>query len=455
MTSKEYWRRREYKNLLKSKNRDEKFVKERIAYIYNSLLRNINKEIQGQITRFSDSQGISINEARKRIEKADVEDYKYLAKTYVKDKDFSQKASREMKLYNITMRLNRLEMLNQMVRLHIIGTGSKVENELQDHLIKGSIDEYKRQASILGLNVNQTGIERRARFIVSQDYHNAHFSDRVWRDTRELSRRIERNIESVVIQGKNPREFAKKLRDLVSKDIKNITNATERLAYTESGRVWIQTQMEAYKDGGYEYLEIMTEPTACRHCSPHNGDIVKISEAVEGDNIPLWHPRCRCTTVAYFDDKNSDKSYNLEDMGYNKNEDKPLKISPNSSLEIINRVKNCEIILKSNRGHYEKHVSGTKQYNNYLKNRKERGWGPQNRLTISEDKVQEIINNFHGRGIIYHGKNNLNKWFEEVNVGRNIGYYYLKGVGYPTSKIRIYYGKKGTHIVPIRGDDFD
>lgn len=272
----------------------------RIAYIYNELLRNINKEIQGQITRFSDSQGISINEARKRIEKADVEDYKYLAKTYVKDKDFSQKANREMKLYNITMRLNRLEMLNQMVRLHIIGTGSKVENELQDHLIKGSIDEYKRQASILGLNVNQTGIERRARFIVGQDYHNAHFSDRVWRDTRELSRRIERNIEAVVIQGKNPREFAKKLRDLVSKDIKNITNATERLAYTESGRVWIQTQMEAYKDGGYEYLEIMTEPTACSHCSPHNGDIVKISEAVEGDNIPLWHPRCRCTTVAHF-----------------------------------------------------------------------------------------------------------------------------------------------------------
>lgn len=208
-----------------------------------------------------------------------------------------------MKLYNITMRLNRLEMLNQMVRLHIIGTGSKVENELQDHLIKGSIDEYKRQASILGLNVNRTGIERRARFIVNQDYHNAHFSDRVWRDTRELSRRIERNIESVVIQGKNPREFAKKLRDLVSKDIKNITNATERLAYTESGRVWIQTQIEAYKDGGYEYLEIMTEPTACRHCSPHNGEIVKISEAVEGDNIPLWHPRCRCTTVAHFKEK--------------------------------------------------------------------------------------------------------------------------------------------------------
>lgn len=47
----------------------------------------------------------------------------------------------------------------------------------------------------------------------------------------------------------------------------------------------------------------MTVPTACRHCSPYNGDIVKISETIEGDNIPLWNPRCRCTTVAYFDDE--------------------------------------------------------------------------------------------------------------------------------------------------------
>lgn len=47
----------------------------------------------------------------------------------------------------------------------------------------------------------------------------------------------------------------------------------------------------------------MTVPTACRHCSLYNGDIVKISETIEGDNIPLWNPRCRCTTVAYFDDE--------------------------------------------------------------------------------------------------------------------------------------------------------
>lgn len=302
ITSKDYWKQREYQNLLKSKQRDEAFAKDRVSYIYDELLRNLRREINSSILRFANSEGISIEEARKRISKADVKDYEALAKKYVSDKDFSPRANREMKLYNITMRLNRLELLSEILKVHAIGTGFKIENELKEHLIQGSIDEYKRQAGILGLNISEKRIIRRAEFIVSQDYHNAHFSDRVWRDTRELSRRLERNIESVILQGKNPKEFAKKLTDLVSKDIKNIQSATERLVFTESGRVWIQTQMDAYREGGYEYLEIMTEPTACRHCSPHDGKFVKISEAVEGDNIPLWHPRCRCTTVAAFGD---------------------------------------------------------------------------------------------------------------------------------------------------------
>lgn len=299
-TSKNYWKTREYHNLLKSKNKDKDFVKFRIVYIYNELLRNIEKEIERQTLRFADDKGISINEARKTINKADINDYKDLAKRYVEEKDFSDRANREMKLYNITMRLNRLEYLAEVLRLHIIGTGSTLEQSLKGHLLDGSIDEYKRQAGLLGLNLDDKEIRRRAEFIVSQDYHNAHFSDRVWRDTKELSRRIERNIDSVILQGKNPKEFARKLRDLVKKDINSLKSVTERLAFTESGRVWIQTQIDAYEEGGYKYLQVLTEPTACSDCSPHDGDVVKISEAVEGDNIPLWHPRCRCTTVAYY-----------------------------------------------------------------------------------------------------------------------------------------------------------
>lgn len=228
----------------------------------------------------------------------------------------------------------------------------------------------------------------------------------------------------------------------------------------------------------YEILATLDSRTSVI-CQEKDGKHYPVDDIQVGINYPPFHPNCRTTTIKYNPDyegrtrmaKDKDgknvkvplgmkyeewkKWIEDKELGYIKSKEEILKISPNSSLEIINRVKNGEISLKSNRGHYEKHVVGTKQYENYLENRKNKGWGPQNRLIISEEKVQEIINKFYGKGIVYHGKNNNNKWFEEVNVGKTIGYYYLDGKESLTSKIRIYYGKKGTHIVPIRGDDFD
>lgn len=318
--STDYWKEREYYNLLKSKNRDEAYVKGQIEDIYNDLLLNLEREIRAEIVNFSNAEGISIGEAKKRIGKADIKYYESVAKKYVADKDFTEKANHEMKLYNITMRLNRLEFLNAILRAHIIGAGARLETSLASHLLKGSIDEYKRQAGILNLSIADKDIERRAKFIVSQDYYNAHFSDRIWRDTKELQRRVARNIDSVVIQGNNPQVFARKLRDLVKGDIKNARSATERLAFTESGRVWVETQIDAYRAGGYKYLEILTEPTACKQCSPHNGDIVRLDEVREGDNVPLWHPRCRCTTVAYEIEDSQVKDLGYWDDGENRYE---------------------------------------------------------------------------------------------------------------------------------------
>lgn len=299
-TSKEYWKEREYYNLLKSKKQDEDFINIKIQSIYDTLLTNINREIRSQVLGFARRNEISFEEARKRISKTDIDEYKALAKEYVENKDFTDKANREMSLYNVTMRLNRLELLSQIIKLHVVDSFSQIEKGMEEYLVDQSIKEYQRQAGLAGMYVIPDDIKRKAEFIVNQDYKNAHFSDRIWRDQRELQRRIERNIDSVILQGKSTKEFSRKFRDLVHKDIKKAKSATDRLALTESGRVWIQTQIQAYKDGGYEYLKVLTEPTACKECSPHDGDVVKLSEAVEGDNIPLWHPRCRCTTVAAF-----------------------------------------------------------------------------------------------------------------------------------------------------------
>lgn len=424
--STDYWKEREYYNLLKSKNRDKAYVKGQIEDIYNDLLLNLEREIRAEIVNFSNAEGISIGEAKKRIGKADIKYYESVAKKYVADKDFTEKANHEMKLYNITMRLNRLEFLNAILRAHIIGAGARIETSLGEHLLKGSIDEYKRQAGILNLSLADKDIERRAKFIVSQDYYNAHFSDRIWRDTKELQRRVARNIDSVVIQGNNPQVFARKLRDLVKGDIKNARSATERLAFTESGRVWVQTQIDAYRAGGYKYLEILTEPTACKECSPHNGDIVRLDEVREGDNVPLWHPRCRCTTVAY----EVDDGFKLEGSGYNKD----IPIEQQSDYNIRAWIREHQKIY--NKEKYEEHYPASKRYIN-----------GKNPLTISYEQAQSIVNETAGTGELRRDeKGNWTKK-EFINYKNNIG----KFKGENTNRFSISYkNKKWVHIVPRR-----
>ncbi|MCD1147091.1 polymorphic toxin type 50 domain-containing protein [Peptoniphilus sp. KCTC 25270] len=126
-----------------------------------------------------------------------------------------------------------------------------------------------------------------------------------------------------------------------------------------------------------------------------------------------------------------------------------------SAIEILGRVKNGEIKLNLNHEHYEKHYKGTNQYNNYLESRRNRGWGPQARLIISEEEAQKIIYEYHGKGIVYKSGKNKDKITEEVNVGKVIGYYVDKGKEYAATKVRIYYSKYDTHVVPIRGNNFD
>lgn len=74
---------------------------------------------------------------------------------------------------------------------------------------------------------------------------------------------------------------------------------TERLAITEAGRVQIEAQLSSFQAGGYEELEIITEPGACPHCLPHDGEIVKVQDARVGENVPMFHPFCRCSTAAH------------------------------------------------------------------------------------------------------------------------------------------------------------
>ena len=99
MDSQTYWKNREMEQR-KHNIRDEKEYQKRIREIYQNMIDEVDKEINGFYGKYASKEGITISEARKRAAKLDIEAYARKAKKYVKEKNFSDEANTEMRLYN-------------------------------------------------------------------------------------------------------------------------------------------------------------------------------------------------------------------------------------------------------------------------------------------------------------------------------------------------------------------
>ncbi len=122
---------------------------------------------------------------------------------------------------------------------------------------------------------------------------------------------------------------------------------------------------------------------------------------------------------------------------------------------ITEKIKKGEYSTKLSRQHYDKHVAATKKYNEYRQSREKRGGNPQSILTINAEEVQKIIDSQSGTGIIKTDRKGNPKPQEQISCNKNIGKYYYKGKYIATNKAVIHYSKKGAHLVPVRGDNYD
>ena len=102
-------------------------------------------------------------------------------------------------------------------------------------------------------------------------------------------------------------------------------------------------------------------------------------------------------------------------------------------------------------GQQEKHIVGTKNYEQYEeKLKKIKQFGP-SRLSISIDEAQKLVNEYAGTGKVQLNKNGV--WIKQevitnsnFIVGTAVNNY--TGVEAETTVFKIHYSKKGTHIVP-------
>lgn len=308
MNSKDYWAQREAE-ALKHRITEEAEYDKQIKQIYQNMLDACQKEIESFYAKYAKAEGISLAEAKKRVSQHDVKAFERKAAKYVKDKDFSKKANEELRLYNATMKINRLEMLKANIGLECIAGHDELEKFMQGILQGRTEDELRRQAGILGKTVKNNA--QKAHAIVNGSFHNGTFSDRIWQYQDLMRQDLGRLLQQGLIQGKGARAIAKDLRKYwYGNDPKTGGGATycmERLMRTELARVQTEAQKQSFIRNGFDMYEFICNHHASKHgtcdiCRGLNGNHFKVADMMPGENAPPMHPHCRCSTAAWEDD---------------------------------------------------------------------------------------------------------------------------------------------------------
>lgn len=304
MNSRDYWAKREAE-ALEHYVADEKEYTKQIQQIYANMLDACQKEIDSFYGKYATAEGISIAEAKKRVSKLDIAAYERKAKKYVKEKNFSKHANEEMRLYNATMKINRLEMLKANIGLEMIAGHDEIEKFMGGILKGRTMEELERQAGILGKTIRNNA--NKANAIVNGSFHNATFSDRIWQYQDLMREDLGRLLQTGLIQGKNPRAIAKDLKKYwYGNDPKTGGGATycmERLMRTELARVQTEAQKQSFERNGFDMYEFITNGGCCPICKGLNGKHFKVAKMMPGENAPPMHPNCRCSTAAWEDDE--------------------------------------------------------------------------------------------------------------------------------------------------------
>lgn len=119
-----------------------------------------------------------------------------------------------------------------------------------------------------------------------------YWSERVWQHKEQLQAKLEQGLLDTITRGAKPEELSKVLKE----DFNVSFNTAQTLVRTELTHVYVQAAADRYSEAGCEYYEVLSAQSD-DECYDMNGAVIRLSEMIEGENCPPFHPNCRCTIL--------------------------------------------------------------------------------------------------------------------------------------------------------------
>ena len=296
-----YWSNRSNKRM-ETYHKDSNRVILKISKAYEEAIKEINQDIERMLDNFMIGNALTKLEAKKflnqKIKNEVINQYKKILPT-IEDEKLKQKIIAHIESQAYGARITRLEALKESIYLNL-ATVADVELRECEKLYTRTINKayylncYDIQKGLaIGFNVAAMPTEV-IEEILKTNWSGIHYSDRVWRNSQVMAKRLEQVLLKGVMTGKSYRKLAIELEEMSEDGV----FAAERLIRTEMTYISNQAELQSYKECGInEYIFVATlDSRTSKPCRKMDRKRVKISEAVVGENLPPLHPWCRSTT---------------------------------------------------------------------------------------------------------------------------------------------------------------
>lgn len=291
--------------------KDDKEYSKRLKDLYTRILGDLHEAIEKDINYLAKNEKLSYAEAKRIANDFDVKAFQEKAREYVRTKDFSPEANKELRRYNVALRVNRMELLEQKVNLITVDLANAEAAMLEEKLNNDWEQEIERQAGIIGMSIlTVENLKKALSASLLSDLNGVTFSDRIWANQKRLRDDTTDIIRRALIQGENPKVGARKLKRnlndlyLGKRGKGGAKFVSERLAITESARVQLLADKLSYEETGftkYVYIAELDERT-CQICEQYDGLEFDVKDMGVGSPMPPVHPLCRCSVAARYDE---------------------------------------------------------------------------------------------------------------------------------------------------------
>ena len=306
MKSKAYWVKRavEVETYLQSQADS---VKDGVIKAYERAIKNVNNDIEKTFKAYI-STDIPEKEARRLMSIADSDkQYEELLELYdeTDDKTVKKEILNRINAQAYGARISRLEGLKRNVYIyfrHVANEAIKEQKKLYDSAVKTAYyTNIFDTAQGLNCGIDFPLVPQKAvNKVLSEPWHGHNYSERVWIHNDRFIQAVGQTIEDGIISGHSVSRMTDKLIDYVKDTAPGgIRTSAETLVRSETAHFMNQGQKMAYEEIGikqYRFVAALSELT-CDRCGSLDGSVFDTDKAVEGENFPPIHPRCRCVTV--------------------------------------------------------------------------------------------------------------------------------------------------------------